>query len=324
MIAMTPTVVVAALALASVALVFVFLVLQRRDRETGEELREVRRRLDALVDVQRDVPRQVAEGAAIQARSLTDVRERLVEMVEATRRIETVGASVAEVHDLLRVPKLRGTMGEVWLAEALREVLPAGTFETEYTFRTGERVDAIVRLQDRLIPIDAKFPMDAYQRLRQARGDDLARARRAFERSVRARVDEIADKYIRPDEGTFEFALMYIPAEGVFAEATVAGGTADESIGSYAHARNVFLVSPNTLYAYLSALAHGLRGLAVEQHAREILELLGGLRQAFNRFGESFARMGRHLEHAIKQHDEAARLLDDINRRLDRITDTPG
>src|SRR5207247_780003 len=140
-----------------------------------------------------------------------------------------MGETVSEVQQLLQVPRLRGTIGEVWLEELLRQILP-GHYEMQYQFRSGERVDAVLRLGERLVPVDAKFPLEACQRMLATSGPEQERERRAFARSLKDRIDEIADKYIRPDEGTYEFALMYIPAESVYYEA-VMGRSVDPDDG---------------------------------------------------------------------------------------------
>jgi DNA recombination protein RmuC len=277
-----------------------------------QQLIEVRGRLDALV---------ASQGGAV-----GDVRERLGQLAEATRRLEAVGQSITEVRDLLKVPQLRGTIGEVWLEELLRQIFPAGLYETQHAFRSGEKVDAVIRVGGRLVSVDSKFPLEACQRMLAA-GADVERERRAFRRSLRARIDEIADKYIRPDEGTFEFALMYIPAENVYYEAVVRGDAPeeDESVVAYALGRKVIPVSPNTLYAYLAAILHGLKGLEVEKQAREILASLGGLQQQLGRFEEAHRLVGKHLEHAVRQYEEADRQLGRIQERFEKITGiTPG
>ncbi|HEX9729280.1 MAG TPA: DNA recombination protein RmuC [Gemmatimonadales bacterium] len=281
-------------------------------------LTDLRARLDALVDEQRDVPRALAESSAIQARSLADVRERLGVLGEATRRLESLGNDMSDLHRLLHVPKLRGTQGELWLAELLRELLPSSAYTLEHAYRSGERVDAVIRLRDRLIPVDAKFPLEAFERMFAAEGAAADRERRAFGRTMRDRVDEIAAKYIRPDEGTFEFALMYVPAERVYYETVMRPDAFDPGVGSlrYALDHKVIPVSPTTFYAYLSALAHGLRGLEVERHAQAILDALGALEQEFTRFREAFGVMGRHLTNAAKQYTEAERGADAIGERL--------
>jgi DNA recombination protein RmuC len=236
--------------------------------------------------------------------------------------LETVGRSVAEVQELLRIPRLRGTIGELWLEELLRQVLPSGLYQLQHSFRSGERVDAVVRVGDRLVPIDSKFPLEACQRALRAEGVDAARERRAFRRAMKDKIDEIAGKYIRPEEGTYEFALMYVPAESVYYEAVVRGDETgdDSSIVGYALDRKVIPVSPNTFYAYLSAIVHGLKGLVVEQRAREILDSLTGLQQQFGHFERAYDLVGKHLVNANKQYEETERQLLVIQQRLDSLT----
>jgi DNA recombination protein RmuC len=155
-----------------------------------------------------------------------------------------------------------------------------------------------------------------------ADGDAAERERKTFQRSVKARIDEIADKYIRPDEGTYDFALMYIPAERVYYEAVARNEAPeqDDSVIGYALARKVIPVSPNTFYAYLAAILHGLRGLQVERRAREMLDALGGLQQEFGKFQRANELVGKHLDNAVRQHDEAERQVGRINDSLSEIT----
>jgi DNA recombination protein RmuC len=296
-----------------------------------QQLVEVRGRLEALAVSQQDLPRALADGRAAQAeavadqlRTLGDLRDRLAQLAEATRRVEAVGTSVAEVQALLKVPRLRGTLGEVWLEELLRQVFPSGLYQMQYGFRSGERVDAVIRVADHLVPVDAKFPLEACQRMLASEGEAAARERREFRRSLKARVDEIAAKYIRPDEGTFEFALMYVPAEAVYYEAVIRGEDQQDegSVVAYALAHKVIPVSPNTLYAYLAAIVHGLRGLAVEAQAKEILEALGGLAQEFAKFQRAFEVVGRHLANARGQYEEAERARARIADAFERLRGT--
>jgi len=305
----------AVLVLLVVAVGLLLVLVARRPAAPGPEtallqqqLVEVRGRLDALV---------ASQGGVV-----GDMRERLGRLAEATGRLEAVGQTVAKVQELLQVPRLRGTLGEVWLEELLRQVLPEGLWTTQYAFRSGERVDAAIRVGDRLVPVDAKFPLEACQRMLAADAASAERERRAFRRSLRDRIDEIADKYIRPDEGTFEFAMMYIPAENVYYEAVVRGDDldGDESVVGYALRRKVIPVSPNTFYAYLAAILHGLKGLEVEKQAREILQSLGGLQQQFVRFDAAYRLVGKHLDHAARQYGEAERQIGLIQERFEKIT----
>src|SRR5213593_4285505 len=246
---MPPAVVIAIVIL--VALLVVVLLRRPGERTAGliqQQLIELRARFDQLVAAQQAVPRALADGSAEQARVLHDVRERLGQLGEVAKRLETMGETVSEVQHLLQVPRLRGTIGEVWLEELLRQILP-GHYEMQYQFRSGERVDAVLKLGQRLVPVDAKFPLEACQRMLAATGRDAEqeRARRAFRGSLKDRIDEIAEKYIRPDEGTYEFALMYIPAENVYYEAVMRGEDPDDgkSVLSHAMSRSVIPVSPH-------------------------------------------------------------------------------
>ncbi|UCD24688.1 MAG: DNA recombination protein RmuC [Gemmatimonadota bacterium] len=316
-----------ALLVVTVVISLAVLVLQLRGRGKADatllqqQLIELRSRLDSVVESQQQVPRALAEGSAEQVRSLGEVREQLVRLFDATARLESMGKTVADVQELLRVPRLRGTLGEIWLEELLRQVFPAALYDLQHGFKSGERVDATVKVGDRLVPIDAKFPLEACQRMLQAEGDDAVRERRAFIRSLKDRIDEIADKYIRPDEGTYNFALMYVPAENVYYEAIVRGVEAEggSEVVSYALDRKVIPVSPNTFYAYLVAILHGLRGMEVEARAHEILDSLAGLQQQFVHFERAYELVGKHLANSLKQYEETERHLELIQRKFNRI-----
>lgn len=286
-----------------------------------QQLVELRRRLDELASAQRALPATLAEGAREQAGVLADVRERLGALGEATRRLETLGAAVTDVQQLLQVPKLRGTVGELWLEELMAQVLPPAAFATQHAFHSGERVDAVLQLGGRLVPVDAKFPLESCRRMLAARDEgERERERRAFLRSVRARIDEIADKYIRPDEGTYDFALMYVPAEGVYYEAVVRdAGTEEDGVLTYALEKRVVPVSPHTFYAYLLVILHGLKGLEVEARAREILDGLGALRQEFAAFWTAHEKAGTHLQNAARQYDESVRLRNRVETGFERM-----
>ncbi len=320
----TAAIVLSAVAVCLLLLLLVLLLRSESKLDLGtfqQQLVELRQRLDTVVSAQEQVPRALAEGTAEQVKSLSDVRAELVRLSESTARLEEVGQSIAQVQDLLKVPKLRGTLGELWLEELLRQVFPTGHYELQYGFKSGERVDAVIRFGGRLVPVDSKFPLEACQRMLQLEGDDAKRERRAFRRTLKARIDEIADKYIRPEEGTYDFALMYIPAENVYYEAMIRDDAPEEDTSAvgYALNRKVIPVSPNTFYAYLAAILHGLRGLEVERNAREIIDGLGGVKQRFSKFERSYELVGKHLSNAVKQHEETERRFGAVRDSLDGI-----
>jgi len=260
------------------------------------------------------------EGAA---KVFGEVRGQLGQVAEMAQRMELLGREIEELQGILKAPKLRGQLGEATLEEFLRQVLPPDFFELQYHFADGSAVDAVIRLREHMVPIDAKFPLESFQRLMAAEDDALKKtARREFERSVKGRVDEIAGKYIRPGEGTFEFALMFIPAENVYYEVIVREGVGSEagSLLNYALGKRVVPVSPNSFYAYLMTIVTGLKGMKVEARAREILTELGHLQRDFGRFGEAFRVLGKHLSSAQGKYEEADKVAGKISDRLEKVT----
>ena len=252
-----------------------------------------------------------------------ELKGQLGHVAEMATLMEALGREIEELQGILKAPKLRGNMGEASLEEFFRQVLPPGFWDTQYRFRDGQTVDAVIKLRGHLVPVDAKFPLESFQRMVAAE-DDVARkvARKEFEKSVKGRIDEIADKYIRPGEGTFEFALMFIPAENIYYEVIIKDDSLGEgaSLLAYATSRRVVPVSPNSFYAYLSTIVTGLKGMQVEARAREILAELGRLQTEFGKFGEAFRLVGRHLQSASGKYEEAEKLAGKVGDRLLSVT----
>ena len=239
----------------------------------------------------------------------------LGELSKATEQMIEVGKTISSLEDLLKPPKLRGGMGEVILEQLLSQILPSEHYETQYSFSTGVVVDAVIHLGDGMVPVDSKFPLDAFRRLSDRVGDDVGRERRAFIRTVKKHIDEIATKYILPDEGTFDFALMFIPAENVYYETIIKDDQGGE-LFPYAVEKRVIPVSPNSFYAYLQVIVHGLKGLQIEQRAREIMEHLARLQGDEQRFREEFNTLGRHLRNASNKYEDAERRLTRFEDKL--------
>lgn len=255
------------------------------------------------------------------ARVVGEVQRGLGELREATARVHEVGRDVALLHDILKAPKLRGGFGEFLLGDLLGQVLPTAHFALQYGFRSGERVDAVVRLGDGLVPIDSKFPLEDFRRVLAAPDDaERQRARKAFLARVRKHIDDIAAKYIRPDEGTYDFALMYVPAENVYYETIVRDEHGDESgLVDYALARHVVPVSPNSFYAYLQSIALGLRGMRIEARAQEVMGQLAHLGGELARLRDDVRLVGRHLGNAQQAFGAAERRLERFEGKLGAI-----
>jgi DNA recombination protein RmuC len=228
---------------------------------------------------------------------------------------------VTRLEDLLKPPKIRGLLGEAFLEEALRQVLPPGSWEMQKRFADGEVVDAAVRLGDRFVPIDSKFPYESWRRALDCE-DEAERRRlvRQLRAATRRQADEIARKYIRSAEGTYEFALMYLPAEALYAEIVAEGD--DENVAEYAIGRHVIPVSPMLLYAYLFTVAQGLRGLEIEKRAHAVVEELARLKRGVERIEEPFGKLGGHLSNAQKQYEETSRQLTRFAERLREVAES--
>lgn len=240
------------------------------------------------------------------ARVIQGVSKQLGQLDESSKRMLDVGKDIADLQNILRSPKLRGNISELILGDLLSQILPADHYQLQYGFRGGETVDAVVVLKAGMVPVDAKFPLENFRRVAQATTDDERRAmKKAFIKDVKVHVDAIAKKYIRPDEGTLDFALMYVPAENVYYETIIRDEDNDTALFEYALARRVIPVSPNSFYAYLQTILLGLKGLRIEESAREILNQIGRLNTEFERFNASFELIQTHLDRAMKSFADA-------------------
>ena len=260
------------------------------------------------------------------ARVIGDVQKNIGELSEASKRIFEVGKDIATLQEILQPPKLRGGLGEQFLGELLSQILPPEFFTLQYTFSSGERVDAVVRLGERLVPIDSKFPLDNFKRLIECKTEEEKKAsQKTFARDVKKHIDDISNKYILPQEGTYDFALLYIPAENVYYETI----TKDEAFGeekgilNYALKKKVIPVSPNSFYAYLQVIVLGLRGLKIEKDAHRILDSLSGLNKELEAFQGDFQLVGKHISNAMNKYEEARRRLDKFGFKLEQIESQP-
>ena len=248
----------------------------------------------------------------------TQIVERLTKLDGAAEQMLQKAGDLARLEHVLRPPKARGGFGEILLENLLRDRLPPTAYAMQHGFKSGERVDAVITVE-RLLPIDAKFPLDNFERMAEAE-DDASRAlhEKAFARDLKGHIDSIADKYIKPAEGTYEFAFMYLPVEGIYYE-LVCGKTG--ALLQHAHERRVFPVSPTTFTAYLQVIAFGLKGMEFEQNAHEVMAYLADLRKDFGRFRDDFEVLGKHVGNAQSKYAEAERRLDRLDGKLERASE---
>lgn len=303
------------------------------------ELQEFKTRgLDALV-------KQKIESLELAAQRHVADRERLIEQQneellkqqqETLRHITMIHTSfgqvetqikglhdlpgkVGELNDLLKPQQLRGELGEVIVRNLLADKLPK-QYEEDYTFADGKKVEFAIRLGEKLIPVDSKLQLEDYKRVREADERQRPALRTEFKRKVRQKIDEVK-AYIRPQEGTYNFALMVIPSEAVFYELVANKDfTEDGGLYEFAQTQHVFLTSPLTFWAYLVTIAQGLKGLEIEHRAEEVLaslQMLAGQIRSFTQ--EEFRKLGGHLRNANSQYDQAEKALKDVEQALTNV-----
>ncbi len=288
-------------------------------QQLGQVLSHVSERLKENSEVLQTTQQSLGERLDNAARVVGNVQKSLGSLEEANRKIYEVGKDIASLQEILRAPKLRGGLGEFFLGDLLGQILPADHFATQFAFKSGEKVDAVIKLGGSLVPVDSKFPLENFRRMLEGvTEDEKAKAKRQFVTDVKKHIDAIAGKYILPDEGTYDFALMYIPAENVYYETIIK----DDSIGGernlsqYALSKKVIPVSPNSFYAYLQAIVLGLKGMKIEDRAKEIIQYLSRLEGDFSRLREEFNLLGRHLGHAQSSFQNAEKRLDQFGQKL--------
>ncbi len=255
------------------------------------------------------------------AQRLQSSTEALLQMSQQIGEVQRTSVELSQtaqtLQSVLGGAKTRGTLGEITLERLLQDALPQTAYATQYRFAsTGAVVDAIVHSGDRILSIDSKFPLEAYRRLAEE-GDA---ARRDFSAAVRKHADSIAGSYILPGEHTFDYAMMFVPSEGVYYELLMTEDPKYGRLDEYCRSRRVFPVSPNTFYACLSAIAISLRGQKIEENARHLLESLGGLKKQFEDFAREYETLGTHLRNARNKYEEADSKLGRARNTLDQMS----
>jgi DNA recombination protein RmuC len=293
---------------------------------TAKELSLVRRAVDERLQA---LTGSMTTELAGSSKIIGEVKGQLGALGETAKNIQELSKDIGSLQDILKAPKLRGNLGELFLEEILKQVLPTDAYTMQHRLPGKDRghyvtVDAVVKLNERFVPIDAKFPLESFQRLVAAESDEeKARHKKSFIDAVKKQVDEIADKYIRPEANTYDFALMYLPAENVYYEAVIRdAGRGEGSVVEYAALRKVILVSPNTMYAYLLTIAYGLKGMQIERQAETIRKELAGFQQKFARFFDEFEKLGKNLDLAHKHYEDAERRALKLNDQVSKIAGT--
>jgi DNA recombination protein RmuC len=256
--------------------------------------------------------RDVAAQLKTSHETLSAIHQKLGEVQQAGRDLSE---AAQQIESVLGGAKTRGTLGEIALDRMLADALPPGAYDTQFRFSTGDVVDAVVRLRDKLLPIDSKFPLDDYRRL----VEEGEEARKGFANTVRLHADSIARKYILPGEGTLDIALMFVPSEGIYYELLRSQDNRGVPLDESCRARGIVPVSPSTLFSHLKIIFLGLRGMQIEENAHRILSSLTGLKKQIDNFGEVYEKLGTHLRNAQMSYSDADRRLERARNSLDEL-----
>jgi len=282
------------------------------------QLNEMSKRIPDVKDVE-NLAEKIRESEKLNRQSFERLSGTLGELSKSTENMIQIGKNIASLEDLLKPPKLRGGIGETMLEMLLAQILPQENYRLQLPFSSGVVVDAAILIGDRIVPVDSKFPLEQFRKL-QVVDDKIqkGRERRHFIRTVKNHIDVISQKYILPDEGTYEFALMYIPAENVYYEAIIKDEFG-EGLFPYSLEKRVIPVSPNSFYAYLQVIVYGLKGMRIEEQARAIMVHLSRLQSDEERVRAEFDVLGTHLRNARNKYDETDRLLSRFEDKLDAL-----
>ncbi len=269
----------------------------------------VTQRLDSVTKTLQDGVSQSAQisaqSQAAMASELKNSQQTLGEIQKQLGAVQQTSSQMSQaaqtLQSILGGAKTRGSLGEVTLERLLEDCLPRERYARQHRFRSGEIADAVIFLRDKVLPIDSKFPLDAYRRL----GEEGDEARRAFATAVKNHADAISRKYVLPEEDTLPVALMFVPSESVYYELLMTSDAKSIPLDEYCRSKNVVAVSPNTLYAHLQIILMGLQGMQIEENAKRLYANLTGLQNQFDKFLDPFGRIGTHLRNAAQSYAEA-------------------
>ncbi|CAN5116909.1 hypothetical protein BH11PAT1_BH11PAT1_0380 [soil metagenome] len=229
-------------------------------------------------------------------------------------QMSEIGRSMKELQEFLKSPKLRGNIGEEVLSDLIGQMFPRNSFHLQYTFKSGEKVDAAIQTDGGILPIDAKFPMENFQRMMKAEDKEAKLPfQKEFVRDVKKHIESISKKYILPDEGTMDFALMYIPSESVYYELANL-----PEILTFARTHRIYMVSPSTLYIHLQTILLSFEGKKIESRSKEVFRLLRALQVDYTKVNDNMQILGKHLNNASSQYSNVANIFLQLGNKLNK------
>jgi len=269
------------------------------------EISEAQKPSEELLEIIKMLQEGSKEDRKVLLNSLQKNTQALNERLDAAARVigrvqrnigemSEIGRGIKDLQEFLRSPKIRGNIGEQVLKELLAQMLPKQSFKFQYTFKSGEKVDAVIKTTAGMIPIDSKFPMENFRKMTGAENEAEKKVfEKQFVRDVKIHLDTISKKYILTEEGTIDYALMYIPSEAVYYEIVN-----NPKLFDYASSKRVLPVSPTTFYAYMRAILMSFEGQKIETKAREILAAIRAVQKDYNKVEDNLSKLQRHLNNA--------------------------
>ncbi len=295
------------------------------NKSSGAQRKEMTDTLDLLekkfTNLNKSIDSKIADNTKMLGERLDHAAAVIAKTNVELGKMQEIGENVKSFTDFLRHGKKRGILGEEGLNDMLADALAESQYELQYRFASGETVDAVVKTTNGMIPIDAKFPLENFRAFTNA-DTDAAResARREFGKDVKKHIDSIAKKYIRPDEQTTNFAVMFIPAESVHYEAAIA----DPALADYARAKHINLVSPNSLFYFLRVILIAFQSQKIEENARKVLQQIEGVKKESEKFGEGLALTAKHLNNSKTNMDNTINSWGKVESRIERVSELGG
>jgi len=285
------------------------------------QLNELTKAVDSkLAQTSSAMQTQMGESSKL----IKDVTERLTKLDETNKQVINFADQLKNLQDILKNPKQRGVLGEYYLETVLKNVLPPGAYKTQYEFSDGKKVDAVVLVKDKIIPIDAKFSLENYNRMaEETNPTEKDRLEKVFVNDLKNRIQETSE-YIRPQEGTLDFAFMFIPHEAIYYDLLInkigALTEGTENLLQRAFSKyKVVIVSPTSFLAYLQTVMQGLKALKIEESVKDIIKRVGDLGKHVYAYDDHFKKLGKHLDTTVGAYNNAYTELKKIDKDVVKI-----
>ena len=310
-----------------------FLRPKQRTDETGlnlilQQINELNRTVDAKIgESTRHMNESVRNQLGESANLIREVTKGLTKLDETNRQVVSFADQLQSLQDILKNPKQRGILGEYYLETLLKNVLPPSNYQMQYEFANGEIVDAVVFVKDKIIPVDSKFSLENYNRLTEAKDpSEKDRLEKLFINDLKLRITETA-KYIRPTEGTMDFAFMFIPHEAIYYDLLInkIGAVTEDTenlIQRAAGKYKVIIVSPTSFLAYLQTVLQGLKAMQIEETAKDIIKRVGELGTHLKKYEEYHNKLGNSLDTVVNHFNAGSKEFKKVDKDITRITGT--